>query len=154
MAVFNKDARAEVIYKELGKPDGKKEKLFDTMRDVYMLALVLGAINEERIELNNKSSDPIKEEIIGKENKVIMELIVLNLRKDINILDGKIENEEYIHKVVEEYANAGIYKLDEMLNGDYESLDNLITMVKEYENKDMSDVKIDLADLFSEFDET
>lgn len=35
MASFAKDAQVEELFKELGKSDSKKDKLFDSMKDVY-----------------------------------------------------------------------------------------------------------------------
>lgn len=153
MALFAKDIEVEEIYKSLGKPDGKIEKLFESMKDVYMLALVLGAVNDERIPLKKRSPDSIKEEIFREDNKRIMDLIALNLTKDINILKNTNDSEEIIHNIVEEYSNGGIRILSELLKTDYENLDNLIAVVKEYEENDSKPLKIDLADLLFEVSE-
>lgn len=147
MAVYAKDSSVEQIYKDLGKVEGKKEKLFETMKDVYMLALVLGAVNEDRRKLKKKSQDSIKEEIFGQENKRIMDFIALYFNKDINILNKSEESEAFIHNLVEEYANGGIFVLDELINSEYDDLDNLIAGVKEYEKLDNEPKKIDFADL-------
>lgn len=153
MAVFSRDIEVEEIYKSLGKPDGKREKLFESMKDVYMLALVLGAVNDERITLKKRSTDSIKEEIFRDDNKRIMDLIALNLTKDINILKNTKEAEESIHNIVEEYSNGGIRILSDLLKTDYENLDNLISVVKEYEGNEINPLKVDLADLLFEVSE-
>ena len=103
MASFSKDIDVENIYKDLGKSEGKKEKLFETMKDVYMLAFLLGFKNNQKIKLNKKSQDSIKEETFGPENKIIMDFIALYLKKDINILKKDDKSEDFIHEIVEEY---------------------------------------------------
>lgn len=150
MSTFAKGLDFEDIYKALGKPDSKKEKIFESMKDVYMLALVLGAINDDSKPLKKKSQDTIKDTIFSSEDKRIMDLISLNSTKDINILKETSDSESLLHDIVERYANGGIKILSEMLKCDYESIDNLITVVKEYEGINIENQKIDLADLFFE----
>lgn len=135
MASFSKDIDVENIYKDLGKSEGKKEKLFETMKDVYMLAFLLGFKNNQKIKLNKKSQDSIKEETFGPENKIIMDFIALYLKKDINILKKDDKSEDFIHEIVEEYANGGIRIISELLGKDYNNLDNLINVIKEFEEK-------------------
>lgn len=153
MASFAKDLEVEDIYKDLGKPDGKKEKLFESMKDVYMLAFLLGVKNNQNLPIKRKSQDPIKEEIFGSENKRIMDFIVLYLTKDINILKKSTESEDKIHTMVEEYANGGIHILNDLLKTDYYNLDNLIAVIKEFESKEKKLAKIDIADLLFEINE-
>lgn len=150
MASFAKDINAEEIYKELGKPDGNKEKFFDSMKDVYMISLLLGFKYNLNPPIEKKSSDPIKEEIFGHDNKRIMDFMALYSTKDINVLKRTKESEELIHNMVESYANGGIYKLNELLNGDSSNLDNLIAVVKEFEEESIEIKKVDIADLLFE----
>ena len=39
MAVFSKEDNKEYIYKNLGKAEGDSEKLFSSMKDVYMIEM-------------------------------------------------------------------------------------------------------------------
>lgn len=150
MASFAKDVQVEELFKELGKSDSKKDKLFDSMKDVYMLAFLLGMRKNERKKISKKSSDPIKEEIFGEENKIIMDFMALEKTKDINILKKTEEADEYIHNMVEEYANGGIHILYDLL-GKSHDLDKLISIVKTYEddNEDIEKARANLeADVF------
>lgn len=148
MAVFSKDEKNEYIYKDLGKNDGKTEKLFESMKDVYMVAFLLGVLNDEKLSISKKG-DPIKDIYFEDDDRYLMELIALDLTKDINILNKKEESEKYIHSLVENYANSGICKLDELLGGEHFDLDNFISMIKEYEKIEKPKT-FELDDLFSE----
>lgn len=150
MSNFAKDISAEEIFKELGKPDIKKDKFFESMKDVYMLAFLLGIKNNERLGIKKKSADPIKDEIFGEENKIIMDFIALYLTKDINILKKSVETEEEIHTMVEEYTNGGIYILSDLLKEQSDNLDHLISVVKEFEVNSNGIKKVDIADLLFE----
>lgn len=150
MSNFYKDEKAENIYKELGKPEGKKEKLFESMKDVYMLSLLLGIKYEENNPIEKKSSDPIKEEIFGEENIRIMNMLALYMTKDINILNKSEESEKCIHNMMENYANGGIFKFYELLDGNLNNLDGLISFVKNLENKEQEIKKVDIADLLND----
>ena len=149
MAIYNKGQEAEYIFKNLGKSEERKEKLFDSMKDVYILAFMLGAINNEKKPLDKKSQDPIKDVYFTRMDKALMSLVALDLLKDIKILNKSDKSEEYIHDLVEQFANAGIYKIDEMLNQDHFSLDSLISAVKNYENI-IEPKKANIADLVFE----
>lgn len=149
MAVYNKGQEVEYIFKNLGKSEEKKEKLFDSMKDVYMLAFMLGAANNEKKPIDKKSQDPIKDVYFSRMDRALMSLIALDLLKDIKILNRSEDSEEYIHDLVEQFANAGVVKIDEMLNHDHYSLDGLISAVKNYENI-IEPKKANIADLIFE----
>lgn len=105
---------------------------------------------DERKKISKKSSDSIKEEIFGEENKIIMDFMALEKTKDINILKRTEKTEEYIHNMVEEYANGGIHILYDLL-GKSHDLDTLISVVKTYEdnNENTESIRANLeADAF------
>lgn len=150
MAGFAIEHDIKELYEELGKADSKKDKLFDSMRDVYMLAFLLGVRKDERKKINKKASDPIREDTFGEENRIIMDFMALEKTKDINILRKREENDDYIHNLVEEYANGGIHILYDLL-GKSHDLDTLISIVKTYEddNENIENVRANLeADAF------
>lgn len=149
MAVYNKSEEMEYVFKNLGKSEEKKEKLFDSMKDVYMLAFMIGAINNDKLPIEKNSQDPIKDVYFSRMDRALMSLIGLYLSKDIKILNKSADSEEYIHDLVEQYANAGIYKIDEMLNNNHFDLDNLISAVKNYENI-LEPKKANIADVIYE----
>lgn len=150
MAVFSKDDSKEYIYKNLGKSEVSNEKLFSSMKDVYMIAFLLGAIENEKRKINKKSKDPIKDVYFDNEDKLLMNLIALDLTKDINILNGNESSKEYIHNLVEEYANWGIEKFNEILNENHVDLDNLINCIREYEKLEIPH-KVSLEDLIMDY---
>lgn len=149
MAVFNKDIDVENIYKNLGKADAKQPSLFESMKDVYTLAFILGVINDKRQPIKRKSSDGIKD-VYFKDDRDIMDLMTLHLTKDIKSLNRKDEMLRDQHNLIEEYANGGIRIIDEGINGDHFNLDALITFVKGFEKDKIKPKKVDLADLFFE----
>ena len=75
MANFNKSEEFEYIFKNLGKSDNKVEKLFDSMKDVYMVAFLLGAIRDEKTPIKKRSQDPIKDVYFSQDDKALMDLI-------------------------------------------------------------------------------
>ena len=106
---LNKSLEYEPYFKVLGKPDKDQEKLFNSMKDVYMLALTVGFKNKRRKTIKKSSSDPIKLEIFDEHDKVIMDIIALyeNIHeKDLSLLTDDRKDEKY--KLIEEYANGGM----------------------------------------------
>ena len=106
---LNKSIEYEAYFKSLGKPDKDQDKLFNYMKDVYMLALTVGFKYKKRKEIKKASSDPIKLDIFDEHDKVIMDIIALyeNIREqDLSLLRSDREDEKY--KLIEEYANGGM----------------------------------------------
>lgn len=149
MTVFNKSHKSEQIFKNLGKNEGKIEKLFDSMKEVYMIAFLLGAIKKEKKAIDKKSQDSIKDIYFNSEDKSLMDLVTLDLTKDINTLNKTNESQGYIHDLVEQYANRGIDELDELLNHNHFDLDNLIATIKNYEDI-IKPKKASIADIIFE----
>lgn len=146
MAGFSKSEEKEQIYKNLGKPDSKVEKLFESMKDVYMMAFLLGALDEKKVPIKKKG-DPIKDVYFDEDDKLLMDLVALDMTKDINILKKKEDSNEYIHQLVEEYANGGIEKLEELFDGEYFDIDKFVSIIKGYE-KVSKPKTVELEDLF------
>ena len=149
MSVFNKSEKSDQIFKNLGKNEGKTQRLFDSMKDVYMIAFLLGAIKKEKKVIDKKSQDPIKDVYFNSDDKALMDLITLDLTKDINILNKTSESQEYIHDLVEQYANIGIEELDKLLDNNHFDLDNLIVAIKNYEDI-IKPKKASIADIIFE----
>ena len=79
------------------------------MKDVYMLALVVGFKMGRKKAINKSSADPIKLTIFDEHDKVIMDIIALyeNIREqDLSLLRSDREDDKY--KLIEEYANGGM----------------------------------------------
>ena len=106
---LNKSLEYEPYFKSLGRPEKDAEKLFSSMKDVYMLALVVGFKMGRKKAINKSSADPIKLTIFDEHDKVIMDIIALyeNIREqDLSLLRSDREDDKY--KLIEEYANGGM----------------------------------------------
>lgn len=107
---LQKENEYEPYYKILGsKSEKNEEQLFSTMKDVYMLALVIGFKNKKRKKITKPSKDPIKLIYFDEYDKVIMDIVALYTYiqdEDISILRNDRQDDKY--KLVEEYANAGM----------------------------------------------
>lgn len=106
---LNRSLEYEPYYKTLGKPDKNKERLFNSIKDVYMLAMVVGFKYKRKKEIKKSAPDPIKLVIFNEEDKVIMDIIALyeNINeKDLSLLTDERKDDKY--KLVEEYANGGM----------------------------------------------
>lgn len=147
---LNKSLEYEVYFKSLGKSDKDNEKLFNSMKDVYMLAVVIGFKYKKKKEIKRASSDPIKLDIFDEHDKVIMDIIALyeNIHeKDLSLLRSDKEDEKY--KLIEEYANAGIEILIREICNKGSRLDDLKNFAKTFSpiiegNDDILDVLFNL----------
>lgn len=128
---LNKSLEYEAYFKSLGKPDKDQDKLFNYMKDVYMLALTVGFKYKKRKEIKKSSSDPIKLEIFDEHDKVIMDIIALyeNIHeKDLSLLRSDREDDKY--KLIEEYANGGMEILIREICNKGSRLDDLKNFAK------------------------
>ena len=116
--ILNKSSEYEPYFQKLGKSDSNSEKLFSSMKDVYMLALVLGFKHKVKKPLKKHGGEGIKLSIFDEHDKVIMDIIALyeNCKdKDLSLLRLDKEDEKY--KLIEEYANGGMKIIvDEIYN--------------------------------------
>ena len=153
MISYSKSEQYEYIFKNLGKNDANSKKLFESMKDVYMIAFLIGAFKNNKEKITKKSQDPIKEIYFDDEDKLLMKLIALYYSKDINILKNSEQNKIYVHNMVEEYTNYGIKEFDRILDGDHYNLDNLINTVKSFEKIDKPK-KANIEDLLFDINNT
>lgn len=103
MRSLSKSSQYEPYFQKYGNSE---EKLFNSMKDVYMLALVLGCLKKNRIPFTEKGGDPIKLSIFNSEDLKIMDLMTLAATEDLNILTKEQEEEKF--KLIEEYTNGGM----------------------------------------------
>ena len=148
---LNKDFDYESYFKILGKPEKDAEKLFSSMKDVYMLALVVGFKMGRKKPIGKASSDPIKLTIFDEHDKVIMDIIELyeNIKEqDLSLLRSVREEEKY--KLIEEYANGGMEILIRDICKNGASLDKLKIFAEQF-NPKIDDPSESVADvLFGE----
>lgn len=106
---LNKSAEYEQYYQIMGKGEGDNEKLFSNMKEVFMLALVLGFKNKKKKPFSKIGGDGIKLGIFDEHDKVLMDIVALyeNIKdKDLSLLRSDNQDEKY--KLIEEYANGGM----------------------------------------------
>ena len=122
-----------------------KEGYFDTMKDVMLLAIMLGFKNESRIPVTKYGGDAIKEHIF-KDDMDFLNVISVLSTKDIKILLD--ENKEEKYKMLEEYAEGGMNILvKDAFTGQYTNAEKLIDYVKTF-SPSISSEQTDLSGLF------
>lgn len=142
MRVLNKSSEYEDLYQKLGN---QKDSLFKSMKDVFLLAAVLGQFKDSRKPYAKKGGDGIKENIFNYNDKIVLDFISVNATKDINILSN--DQDEIKCKLLEEYANGGMEILDKYLADDYLNIDKLIRFVKEIDAELSETIKPNIEDI-------
>src|SRR5690606_13208600 len=116
----------ESLYQSLGGAGGT-DKLFDSMKDVFMFAAALGFARGERKPLEG-GVEVFGPTVFSQDDLTMLYLMAIADAEEIDILHP--EREEELVTIIEEYANAGIDHLaNSVLNSPGEALDNLITLV-------------------------
>lgn len=139
-SALGKSAAMEPYYQYL-----VKEGFFDTMKDVMLLAIVIGFKNESRIPFVKYGGDAIKEHIF-KDDMDYLNIIAVLSTKDIKILLE--ENKEEKYKLFEEYAEAGMNAfVKDVFTGQYTSTEKILDYVKKFSPK-ITSTKTDLSGLF------
>ena len=127
MRGLNKSKENEVLYQELGN---KENKLFSSMKEVYVLAALIGGLVNKREAFNENGGDAIKGELFNRVEKTFFDFIAIDSTKDLNILKLDEENEEEKAKLIEGYSNGGMYILKEYLGEEFLNLDNFINAIE------------------------
>lgn len=142
-----KENEYEPYYKILGsKSEKNEEQLFSTMKDVYMLALVIGFKNKKRKKIMKPGKDPIKLIYFDEYDKVIMDIVALYTYindEEISILRNDKQDEKY--KLIEEYANAGMEVIVNKVCKNGYKLEDLVKFAQSF-NVDI-DAKQDAIDI-------
>ncbi|QHT48501.1 DNA phosphorothioation-associated protein 4 [Bacillus sp. SB49] len=115
----------------------KKEfGIFDTYKDIFMLSLVIGFLESERISFN-ESAEPIPWQVFKERtDEPLINLIAVLDTGDLSFaMNG---SEEQFHSkitIAEEYACAGIKKLQELIMQDEKNaLQIVIDYIQEFES--------------------
>lgn len=122
-----------------------KEGLFDTMKDVMLLAIIIGFKNGSKTPFDKYGGDAIKEHIF-KDDMDFLNIIAVLSTKDIKILLN--ENKEEKYKLLEEYAETGMSKfVSEVFANQYTSAEKILDYVNKFAPGITSEKK-DLSGLF------
>ena len=139
-SALGKSANMEPYYQYL-----VKEGFFDTMKDVMLLAIMIGFKNDSRIPFDKYGGDAIKEHIF-KDDMDFLNIIAVLTTKDIKILLNESKDDKY--KMLEEYAEGGMNILvGEVFTGQYTSADRILDYVRKYA-PGISTTQTDLSGLF------
>lgn len=124
-------------------------KFFTTLKDIFMLAAVIGFKNKVRLPFAKSGGDPIKDHIFGEEDFNIMDIIAIETNHDLNILLSENQDEKY--KMIEEYAHAGIkYIVDNIFIGEeIPSKDKFLEFVCQYAPENNATRQVDVSTMFS-----
>lgn len=99
------------VYNKLLYSENNKFGIFNAMKDIFLFALILGYSKNRREPLQNKVSfgpSIMHEETYQKYFK----LIALAVSEDPTVLVEEDSEGKY-QTIIEEYANGGIYELEE-----------------------------------------
>lgn len=119
---INKPFEYEEYYQRLG--NDKDNNYFENMKDVLVLAAVMGFIRNDPLPFSKAGGEAIKEHIF-QDDLNIFDIIAILSTGDIKILLN--EQRENKYKLVEEYAHGGIkYLVENIFNGEITSFDNIV----------------------------
>ena len=122
-----------------------KEGYFETMKDIMLLAIMIGFKNKTKLPIVKYGGEAIKEHIF-KDDIAFLDIIAVLSTKDIKILLD--ENKEEKYKLLEEYAEAGMNLfVKEVFIGQYTNIEKIIDYVNKFA-PNISSEKKDLSSLF------
>jgi len=110
--------------------DLKKEKLFDRMIDVFLLAASIGYIREkERRPVKAESDSPFKWSNFNKSDIALIKSICLMYKeKNPQVL---LDNEKMM-EIVENFADGGIEEVSKILDKEGNKAINLLEFINEH----------------------
>ena len=145
-SALNKSEEFENYYQMLGNSKGK---LFETMKDVFMLALVIGYLKDSKRPFSRTGGEPIKLTIFDDYDKNIMDIIALDKKKDTSILINEEQAVDEKYRIMEEYANGGMEILVNSFCKPIPSIEKLKEFVESYENNFSVNKKLDIAEMLA-----
>lgn len=102
---LRKSAEYEQYFQELGN---RPDKIFDTMKDVFMFAATLGFRQKKRVQILKSGGEDISLRFFKDEDENIFNIIALTDTGEMSLLLPDDEYREKKYKIVEEYANGGM----------------------------------------------
>jgi dnd system-associated protein 4 len=84
---------------------------FKTMKDVFIVAVYLGVSTGQRRPLDGKRApSPFKGQVLDHDEQMYLRAIAIGATNDPKV----IGDPQQVVRIAEEYANAGIWKLEEI----------------------------------------
>lgn len=110
-SALRKSAEYEQYFQELGN---KPDKIFDSMKDVFMFAATLGFQKKKRVPIAKSAGEDISLRFFKDEDENIFNIIALTDTGEMSILLPDDEYRDKKYKIIEEYANGGMsFMVDE-----------------------------------------
>ena len=142
-SALNKPEEFEQYYQALVRD----YKLFETHRDVYIIAILLGFMSGQKKKLGKTGGEAIKEHLFVND-KDLLDIVAVLDNNDIKILLK--ENKDEKMAIFEEYAYKGIEILvNNVFVGMHTDIDKLVEYVLSYAPDNKGD-KVDLSDMFEQ----
>lgn len=114
------------IYRELTEGSSIEQAPFRTLKDVFMLAVVLGYRRGSRRPTSSSSRHTIRKEVFSDNDYHLLKAIAIATTGDVEVL----MNQGDILTIAEEYAQVGIYEVKtELLEQSGRPLWNLVSIV-------------------------
>ena len=146
-SAYNKPDEMEAYYQALVKD----LKLFETHRDVYVVAILLGFINKKKKAVVKMGGEPIKEHLFTND-KDLLDIVAVLENEDIKILLK--ENKDDKMSLLEEYAYGGMEILvNNIFVGQHSDVDKLTEYVLSFA-PDNKEEKLDFSGMFSKLAES
>ncbi|OJU18682.1 MAG: hypothetical protein BGN88_09425 [Clostridiales bacterium 43-6] len=143
-SAMNKSAEFEHYYQELGN---NKDKIFDSMKDVFMMAAAVGFRYSKTLPFSKSGGEPIALRFFNDDDRKIMDLIALSITDDIGILlsDDEIQDKKY--KLIEDYANGGMSLMVDAFCKPVVDINELYKFVESFENSAKTVPKANVHDI-------
>lgn len=139
---LNKSYEQEPYYQKL-----VKDHFFETHRDIYEIAILIGFISGEKKTIDKIGGEGIKEHLFDNDMRML-DIVAVLAKDDVNILLN--ENKEEKYKLFEEYANCGMQELiNGVFTGEHTNADNIIDFVMRYAPESKPE-KFDFQELFKQ----
>lgn len=143
---LNKSAEFEEYFQILGN---RSDSIFNTMKDVYIIALIIGFMKKYRKPFSKTAGEPIRLQYFDQNDKNIMDIIALSENYDLSILTKDREDEKY--QLIEEYANGGMEILvNNYFNNRVPSIEDLKKFVNNFKENEEITIKVDISDILEE----
>lgn len=126
----------ESAYKQLTE----ELKIFNTMKDVFLLAACIGFHQGTRKPFDKSGGEIPWTVFRADTDESMIDSIALSETNDVHILLKDEETYDKKFRVVEEYANYGMEVLiQKIIDSPGDELDNLVAMIMEVEQVERSD---------------
>lgn len=111
--IFVDKSHRDLIYVELTKPlDDEKISPFESMKNLFMLAVFMGYYEKKRVPLKSGNKiDIFRWDQLSEEDVPLLRALALAETGDVAVLS----DQGRILTIAEEYANAGIMEIQEKI---------------------------------------